>query len=612
MKSKYLLIAIVLIIAIPIIVRCQDAKDSLKTFLLDPVVVTATQTEAFRSAVPTAVSVITKADIAGSGETSILPLISRYVPGAYVTERGVLGYGVSTGAAGSISIRGASGSPNTQVLVLTDGRPQMMGLMGHPLPDAYLSSGVERVEVIRGPASLLYGTNAMGGVVNIIYEKPNNPGAKINTGISYGSFQTQKYEVGGSYGMDGGGLTFSADRYQTDGHRDYSAFTSNNGALRGSMRLSDEYSANGDVSLTGFKTYDPGPASAPNINNWADITRGSAGVTVENHNGNIHGALKTFMNWGIHDLYDGFHSTDNTMGALIYEAIHPAPDNVTTFGVDAKRYGGKAEDWSSNYSYGEHFVQEYAAYCLVEQKLFDMMNLSAGMRLNNHSLFGWEAIPQTGLAFQASRTTNIKVSVSKGFRSPTIRELYLFPAPTPTLEPERMWNYEVSVLQNLNDAASIEVTGFLAEGSNIILTSGSYPNLVLSNSGSFTHRGIEVSAKTAFEPGMAFDATYTYLYAGEQTNANPKHKFYLGATYEHAPFRLNCGIQSVADLYGADRSKYLLSDYTLMNARVTMEISSGVSAYVAGENLLNRDYQILYDYPMPGRTIFVGANFLAR
>ena len=74
----------------------------------------------------------------------------------------------ASGAAGGISIRGIGGSPNTQMLVLIDGHPQFMGLMGHPLPDAYVASDVERVEVVRGPASILYGTNAMGGVINII------------------------------------------------------------------------------------------------------------------------------------------------------------------------------------------------------------------------------------------------------------------------------------------------------------------------------------------------------------------------------------------------------------------------------------------------------------
>ncbi|MCK7460836.1 MAG: TonB-dependent receptor plug domain-containing protein [Sphingobacterium sp.] len=86
------------------------------------------------------------------------------------------GFGVADGAAGKISIRGIGGSPNTQVLVLIDGHPQYMGLFGHPLPDAYVASDAEKVEVVRGPASILYGTNAMGGVVNIITRQQSQDG----------------------------------------------------------------------------------------------------------------------------------------------------------------------------------------------------------------------------------------------------------------------------------------------------------------------------------------------------------------------------------------------------------------------------------------------------
>lgn len=88
-----------------------------------------------------------------------------------------MGYGVSTGAAGGMSLRGigagvnAAGGPTTSLLVLIDGHPQYMGLMGHPIADAYQSMMAERVEVLRGPASVLYGSNAMGGVINIVTRK---------------------------------------------------------------------------------------------------------------------------------------------------------------------------------------------------------------------------------------------------------------------------------------------------------------------------------------------------------------------------------------------------------------------------------------------------------
>jgi len=587
----------------------QSSTDTTKTFTMDPVIVTATQIEALRSRIPNSVSLITKADIVSSGETSVLPLIGQRVPGVFVTERGVLGYGVSNGAAGTIMIRGTGGSPNTEVLVLTDGRPQMMGLMGHPLVDTYVSSGVQRVEVIRGPASLLYGTNAMGGVINIIYDKPSTSGESAEAGLSYGSYNTQKYELGDAYGFDGGGVSFFANHYQTDGQRAYSSFNSSNGSLRGNYTLSENLAMNADVSLTSFRTYDPGPSSAPLVNDWVDITRGSSGVSIENNNGVMQGALKAFFNWGRHDIYDGFHSTDNNLGLIFYQGLKLASGNATTVGVDYEHYGGVAVDQSSNFEYGRHFVAEISAYALVQQTVLEPVNLTAGIRLNHHNLYGWQSVPQIGLTYQVEHSTTLKVSASEGFRSPTIRELYLFPAPTPTLEPERMWNYEVGVLHNHGDRATFELTAFVSEGDNLIRVGGAFPNLTLSNSGRFVHRGIEFSSKIIPVADAHIDLVYSFLEPGDQTNANPRHKVYVGGAYQLGLLTFSAGAQYVAKLYGDDFGREPLPDYSLVNARVTAAIVGGFSLYAAGENLLDRQYQILYGYPMPGITLFVGANW---
>ncbi|KAA6309569.1 iron complex outermembrane receptor protein, partial [termite gut metagenome] len=141
-------------------------KDSLH-FSLDEVIVTGTRAQVNRNNVPMTISVINRNDIEKSSESALLPVLSERIPGMFVTERGVTGFGVSTGGAGGITMRGVGGSPTTGVLILIDGHPQYMGIMGHHLPDAYVASDVERVEVVRGPASILYGSNAMGGVINI-------------------------------------------------------------------------------------------------------------------------------------------------------------------------------------------------------------------------------------------------------------------------------------------------------------------------------------------------------------------------------------------------------------------------------------------------------------
>ena len=81
-----------------------------------------------------------------------------------------MGYGLSTGSTGGMNMRGL-GSGTGQIMVLGDGHPQFMGLMGHPLADTYQGLNIESIQVLRGPASVLYGSNAMGGVINLVTNK---------------------------------------------------------------------------------------------------------------------------------------------------------------------------------------------------------------------------------------------------------------------------------------------------------------------------------------------------------------------------------------------------------------------------------------------------------
>ena len=179
---------IVLFLSIGIAKAQSNAKDSIG---LDEVVVTGSKVEISRKLVPLSVSQISKQDIESTGQMNILPALNSFVPGIFVTERNILGFGVSQTGAGSITMRGVSSSPNTDVLVLIDGHPQYQGIFGHPLADAYVASDVEKVEIIRGPASILYGSNAMAGVINIITKKQLDEGLKVNLGASYGSYNTQ-------------------------------------------------------------------------------------------------------------------------------------------------------------------------------------------------------------------------------------------------------------------------------------------------------------------------------------------------------------------------------------------------------------------------------------
>ena len=171
-----------------------DSLDMQSTHPIDEVVVTGTRNRTDIRHLPMTVTTIDRQSIERSMQPSLLPVLTEQIPGLFITSRGVMGYGVSGGAAGAMSLRGLSGGSG-RMMVLIDGHPQYMGLMGHPIADAYRSATAERVEVLRGPASVLYGSNAMGGVVNIVTRQMADDGVQTDVELGYGSYNTLQTEA---------------------------------------------------------------------------------------------------------------------------------------------------------------------------------------------------------------------------------------------------------------------------------------------------------------------------------------------------------------------------------------------------------------------------------
>jgi len=545
----------------------------------------------------------------------------------FVTQRGITGFGVATGGTGGISLRGVGGSPTTQLLVLIDGHPQYMGVMGHHLPDAYVASDVEKVEVIRGPASILYGSNAMGGAINIITRKQDKEGWSAGGRVMYGSYNTQKYMVNGGIkkGKFYGYLSVNHDR--TDGHRPNSDFAITNGYGKLGYRLNDCFHIWGDVSLASFEAQNPGTISQPMIGSIADILRGVTSLTLENNYGKTGGALKFFYNFGNHQVNDGyaeggspqkyfFRSNDHNYGITFYQSFRPFSGNLITAGIDYKNFGGRAwnefTDATPNTDLlDKTSLRELAGYVIVQQTLFGKLTMNAGIRLEDSEQFGSEWVPQAGLSYRPLQHTVLKASVSKGFRSPTLREMYMFPRKNPDLLPERMVNYEVSVGQGFfNGRLTAELTGYIINGSNLIMTemvNGSPKNL---NAGDFKNRGIEMSLRWNVMKNLDLKGNYSCLNMKKPVLNAPEQQAYMAASYRLKKWSMNVNYQYIHGLYLklGDATPPITEHYGLLNARVSYRPLKWLDVFVKGENLADKTYQTFNGYPMPGVTVFGGVN----
>ena len=587
------------------------AQDMLSdTIRIEEVVVTGSPVKINLNNVAMSVSVVTSAQINENNESSLLPILSGRVPGLFVTERGVTGFGVSAGSAGQITIRGIGGSPTTGVLMLIDGHPQFMGIMGHPLPDSYVASDVERVEVIRGSGSVLYGSNAMGGVINLITKKQTQEGFHGNARMMLGSYNTQKYMASGGYKQDKLSVFISGNHDKTDGHRANSAFDITNGYAKIGYELNQHLKMSGDFSLAKFKASDPGPDTlSAKKGETIDITRGYGAYSIDNEYDKISGSAKLFYNFGEHSITDGFHSTDHNYGLNLHESLKLFNGNTITAGIDYMNFGGLAENLKAMAGKGIVFadtsVYELGYYGFVQQTIAKKLTLNAGLRLQDNSAYGNVWIPSAGFAWNSSVNTTWKASFSKGFRSPTIRELFLW-GPNPKLQPETVFNYEASILKSYFDRKlTIELTGFFVKGDNLIIT---VPNKGLLNAGEVSNQGIEFSAETNPTTKLNFHVAYSYINMKTPVYATPEHQLFISSRYRMGKTIFMLSLQQVANLDTDPSAITHQVSYALVNAKVSHKFCKYAEVFVSAENLLNQDYELNRYYTMPGTTVFAGLN----
>ena len=612
--------------------QAQTSKDSTKvarSYAINEVVVTGTRSETDVRHLPMTVSVVGRPQLEASQQTSVLPVLNSQVPGFFSTSRGVMGYGVATGASGQMSLRGIGGPaqaglPTTGLLVLIDGHPQYMGLMGHPIADAYQTMMAERVEVLRGPASVLYGSNAMGGVINIVTRKMQEDGIRTNINIGAGSYGSVQTEATNRIRKGRFSSTVTASYNRTDGHRADMAFEQYGGYAKLGYDFTDNWKVWGDVNVTRFNATNPGSVMKPYIDNDQRITRGMTSFALENHYEKTSGALSFFYNWGDHWINDGyqpggeplqyrFNSNDQMLGVSWYQSVQLFQGNRLTVGADYFHFGGEAwnqffdghRETSANKS-----LNEVAGYVDFRQDIAAWLTLDAGARVDYHSQTGTEFIPQVGLAFHLPENAEIKAMASKGFRNPTIREMYMFPPQNPDLKPEKLWNYELSFSQRLMDnRLSYGLNVFYINGENLIirLPNPNGSGMLNQNSGEIENWGAEANVGYQFNPVWSVMANYSWLHMENPVLASPEHKLYGGVNFRKGRWSASTGIQYVKGLY-TDLDAATKENFVLWDMQGSFKATNYLSFYARGENLLAQRYEINAGYPMPKATFMGGVN----
>ena len=583
---------------------------------LGQVVVTATRTEIEISDVPQSLSVITKEEIMNSPDRTIPEVIQR-AAGVLITNNGPIG---------SLTSANIRGSEAGQVLIMIDGRRindaqnAQFDLSNLPLT----KDEIERIEVLRGGASALYGADAMGGVINIITKAPTQePYARVSS--SFGRFGTQEYSLSHRWKPGPLGYSLFASRTRSDGYRPNSDYDSwvLGGELyydlpwKGELKVSARNTQK-EIGVPGTITFsDPDDRQKDNLTQLDLNYRDKIGSAVTlNFRGwqNIYRQTYDPGTQGPNFGPSFLHKNYATGGDLqVNSAIGNA--HLLTGGLEA------IEDRVNSTATGVHQATRGALYLQDEIEVARPLTATLGLRYDYHSTYQDQINPRAGLLLRLPGEFRIRASVARSYRAPTFNDLYwpadAFVAGNPNLQPEKAWSYELGGEKKFGDLAVFKVAGFYRDVTDLIRWAPG-TDFVWRPTNVQTAHIWGGETELIFYPwkGLAIPLNYSYLdprdeSTGEPITNKPKHIINAGVDYV-TPFGLKSSLKGRYVQYYVNNTSTLNRDYFVLDARLGYEFKIYQKfkgeGFVSLTNILNRDYQINEGFPMPPQSLNGGVS----
>jgi vitamin B12 transporter len=566
----------------------------IQMYFLEGVVVTASRYADEVSDISSSVSVITEEDI-GLLNSYVTPDLLSNIPGVEIMKTGNFGRA-------DVVIRGI-GNNGRKLGFLVDGRPEKMAIYGCAVTHTFPLHNVKKIEVVKGPLSSLYGSGAMGGVVNILTRRPSGDN-NLNFECDYGSYNT--YSLTGSFGESFSKLDFfgTVQKSSSDGYQENSA--SNTEAYQGGL----VYNIDKDWKIENYAKYvetyknDPatvGDTSTPN--GYQDYQRGTFDISVYGEKGEIDFQAKIYRTYGYHQFSDGWESRDRTDGLSSSVMLSLLKGNKTQGGFEFyNQYG----NWISN---GEWDRKVYEGFVHAEQKT-PFVNLSGGMRYtyprDSEGVFSYDG----GVVLKYN-DTRIRGRIGKGFRLPSFSDLYLFSSSNPSLAAEELMSYEIGLRQKLADIADFDIALYRMNTNNFIRfspASGQFENV-----DTLSEKGLEVSLGVYPIDWLKLKVFYSYIDRGERTQGVVGEKFSGSITFERNIFEGRLSGRYLKDYYAADNHSEEIPSYYVFDSRLNVKPNDYISLSLGVDNIFD-EYYVRYVevpnatglYSMPGRTFKIG------
>ena len=589
---------------------------------LDPVVVTATRTATPLSQIASSVTVITAEEIEAKQQTQILEVL-RSVPGVNIIHSGSIG--------GQTSVR-LRGTDNKHTLVLIDGIEfRDASTIGGGADLANLSTdNVAQIEVVRGAQSVLYGSDAIGGVINIITKK----GSKQPEGfasVEGGSYNTWREAAGFSVGSETTSSSFSISRTDSDGFSSYNeddgfgeddGYKNTNISFNVGINLTKKIELNLDLHLANSEyDFDTGyydtffnytQADTDAVVDSQELTSRAEGVfhLLDRRWTLVLGAAVTDTNRTTTGTYDNYEYDGEIEKVDLQNTFHLNQQHTIVVGMETEK-----EEYES--SYGDSGDVRAKAIYLQEQLSLGRLSAAVGVRYDSHEEFGSETTWRFAPTYTLNKLgTRLKGSVGTGFKAPSLFQLYYPYGGNKNLNPETSLGWDIGFEQPLlNNSVIVEVTWFhndiddyidwFDDGDFDFYDGDGYQNIKeLKTSG--------IESVIEWYPAEILDISFAYTYTdtedenGARKARSPLHKGVLGfnlTPVDKLQIHTNVIYTSERDDGATNET---LKDYILVNLTTSYQINDNFKIFGRVDNLFDKDYEEVAGYGTAGLSGYAG------
>lgn len=610
------------------------AAEDLQEFALDDMVVTATRTESKMVDVPVNTTVISAEKIADRHYLDVADAL-KDVPGANVLDTGVGAYEKK------VVLNG-----DERVLVLVDGKRVNidMGTMSrasydlNQMPDVSL---IERIEVVKGHGGALYGSDAVGGVINIITKKMDHSYGKVSMGFE----SHQARDAKAMYTIKEGktGVMVAASKYKQGYHEYKDAKTEANKRWpaastyeneKVSVKLSQELSETSNLELgydfskfEGVRSYSTKAKSASFSNKKTNDFYAKYDWTV---NDKDQGFIQLYRNK--YDYYNAGDMYETDTGFEAQQNITLSDNNRLVVGASYR----KAKALNATSYTAEKSINNKAVFVSDQWEFAPSWTLDAGVRYDKHSTAGSKTTWSAGLNKKFDENSHAYFNWGQVFKAPTLDDLYYYSVMewgsskyenygNPNLKPEKGDTWTIGYGTKIADKTSVNISYFQSKLEDAIDWDTTYSAngsvSIARNVDKQKKNGMELSVGHELNDNWNLEASYTYIRVKNNDNGSG---YVRDANYIPNMYRF--GVRYHDDLWnadlflrggsGADKSAYVDSKYMTLDMSVAYKATKDLSFYAKGYNLFNKAYAEsagvnggTYTYPAQGRRFIIGAEY---